>query len=133
MHTLPLTTNEADEIARAEQLVAERKVQLSRSLRRASKSGEDLAKRLSDEVKPALGIAIAAASVVLVVGVGIALARVARRRRGWFAPREPSKLNMAAKAAGVWALRLLARRVALEVVTRLAEPSVAAAPNQVER
>jgi DNA-binding phage protein len=133
MHTLPLTTNEADEIARAEQVVAERKAQLSRSVRRASQSGEDLAKRLSDEVKPALAVAIAAASVVVVVGLGIAVSKVARRRRGWLAPREPSQLNVAAKAAGVWALRMLARRVAQEVVARFAEPSVATAPNQVER
>jgi len=135
MHTLPLTTNEADEIARAEQLVAERKAQLSRSLRRAGQSGEDLARRMGDELKPTLKVAAAIAGGAAIVAVGIALTKRSRRRSGWLAPEQPSALALAAKTAGMWALRALARRVAQEVVSRLTDPSlsVATAPNQIQR
>lgn len=134
MHSLPLTTNEADEIARAEQLVAERKAELSRSLRRASKTGEALARRLGDELKPTIKVAAAVAGVATIAIIGVAIAKRAQRRRGWFAPEQPSPLALAAKTAGLWALRMLARRAAQELVSRLGEPSasVATAPNQVQ-
>jgi hypothetical protein len=135
MHSLPLTSNEADEIARAEQLVAERKAELSRSLRRAGKTGEALARRLGDEVKPTLKLAAAVAGVTVVAIIGVAVAKRARRRSGWFTPDQPSSLALAAKSAGLWALRILARRAVQELAIRLAEPSVsvATAPNQVQR
>lgn len=134
MHSLPLTTNEADEIARAEQLVAERKAELSRSLRRASKTGEALARRLGDELKPTIKVAAAVAGVATIAIIGVAIAKRAQRRRGWFAPEQPSPLALAAKTAGLWAMRMLARRAAQELVSRLGEPSasVATAPNQVQ-
>jgi phosphoribosylcarboxyaminoimidazole (NCAIR) mutase len=135
MHSLPLTSNEADEIARAEQLVAERKAELSRSLRRAGETGEAMARRLGDELKPTVKLVVAVAGITAVALVGVAMAKRARRRSGWFAPAQPSPLALAAKNAGLWAVRILARRAVQELASRLAEPraSVATAPNQVER
>lgn len=129
--------NESDEIARAEAQVAEQRAQLTRSLQAASRSGEKLARRLGDELKPAVTAAIIVAGTVAVVGVTVALVRRAGQRRGWRGPSEPSLVANAAKAVGLFALRLLAKRVAQEVVSRLAEPSapslVPATPNQVQR
>jgi hypothetical protein len=125
-----------DEISRAEALVAEQRAQLKRSLSRASRSGEKLAKTLTSELKPAVTAAIVVASAAAIVGVSVAVVRRSSRNRGWRASTEPSVLGNAAKAAGLWALRLLARRVAQEIVARLAEPTpaalVAPAPNQVQ-
>lgn len=130
--------NERDEIARAEAVVAEQRAQLTRSLRAASRSGAKAARRLGEELKPAMTAAVVVVGAVAVVGVTVALVRRAGQRRGWRgAPDEPSLVASAAKAAGVWALRLVAKRAAQEVVSRLTGPSepelVAATPNQVER
>ena len=128
--------NDSDEISRAEALVSEQREQLKRSLSRASRSGEKLAKTLSKELQPAITAAIVVAGAAAVIGVSVAVARRSSRSRGWRVPAEPSVLGNAAKAAGLWAMRLLARRVAQEIVARFAEPapaaSVAAAPNQVQ-
>lgn len=126
MQTIPFS-NEADEIARAEQRVAERKAELSKSLRRVGHSSEAFARRLSGELKPALWVGVAVAGAAGATALAVALVRRSRRRSRWLAPQEPSALAVAAKTAGLWALRLLARRVAQEIV------SVATAPNQVER
>ena len=130
---------DTDEIARAEAQVAEQRAKLARSLQAASQSGEKFARKLSHELKPAVTAAVVVAGAAAVVGVSIALARRSSRNRGWRAPASPSVLGNAAKAAGLWALRALARRVAQELVSRLSEPtaprpalSVASAPNQVE-
>jgi hypothetical protein len=128
---------DTDEVARAEAQVAEQRAKLSRSLQAASKSGEKFARRIGSELKPAAIAAVVVAGAAAVVGVSVALARRSSRHRGWRPPPQPSLLGNAAKAAGLWALRALARRVAQELVSRLAEPSptalVSPPPNQVER
>jgi hypothetical protein len=128
--------NETDEIAQAEAQVAEQRAQLTRSLRRASQSGEKLARRLGDELKPAITAGIVLAGAVAVVGVTVVLVKRVGQRRSWRASSEPTLVGNVAKAAGLWALRLLAKRVAQEVVSRLGEPGarglVATPPNQVQ-
>jgi hypothetical protein len=128
---------ETDEIARAEAQVAEQRQQLTRSLHAASQSGQKFARRLGSELKPAVTAAVVVAGAAVVVGISVAIARRSTRSRGWRVPAQPSLVGNAAKAAGLWALRLLARRVAQELVARLSEPSapalVAPAPNQVQR
>lgn len=130
---------DADEIARAEALVAEQRAKLTRSLQAASQSGENFARKLSRELKPAITAAVAVASAAAIIGISVAIARRSSRSRGWRAPTQPSLVGNAAKAAGLWALRALARRAAQELVARLAEPSPASPalvtppPNQVER
>jgi hypothetical protein len=137
MWGMSASLNESDEISRAEAQVAEQRAQLTRSLQAASRSGEKLARRLGDELKPAVTAALVVVGTVAVVGVTVALIRRAGRRRSWRAPSDPSFAANAARAVGLWALRLLAKRVAQEVVSRLTEPSeaelVAATPNQVQR
>src|SRR6185369_9874821 len=124
MNRIATTNNEADELARAEQQVTESRARLSRSLREVGKSSENLARRLGNELKPTLAVAGAVAGAAVVVGVAVALMRRGKRRRGWFAPQQPSPLAVAAKSAGLWALRFVARRVAQELVSRLAEPTL---------
>lgn len=112
-----------DEIARAEADVAREKAELTRSLRAVGRSSENMARRIGGELKPALGAAIVVAGAAVAVGVTVALVRRGRRRDRWLSPSEPpSALSTAAKTVGIWALRLLARRVAQEVVSRLAVP-----------
>jgi len=131
--------NDIDDIARAEAQVAEQRAQLTRSLQAVSRSGQKYARRLGSELKPAIAAAVAVAGAAAVVGISVAIARRSGRRRGWYAPEQPSVVGKAAKAAGLWALRYVARRVAQELVTRLSEPAAPApalvppAPNQVER
>jgi hypothetical protein len=124
MNRIAITDNEADELARAEQQVAESRARLSLSLREVGKSSENLARRLGNELRPTLAVAGAVAGAAVVVGVAIALVRRGKRRQGWFAPEPPSALGVAAKSAGLWALRFVARRVAQELVSRLAEPTL---------
>lgn len=138
MWDMTASLKDTDEIARAEAQVAEQRAQLTRSLRAASKSGEKFAKRISTELKPAVTAAVVVAGAAAVVGVSIAIARRSSHK-GWRAPAQPSVMANAAKAAGLWALRLLARRVAQELVARLSEPNepaaralVAAPPNQIQ-
>lgn len=115
-------STEADDVLRAEQRVLEQKARLSRSLRQVTASGEAMARQLSRELKPAAIAAVAVAGAAGATVLTVALVRRARRRSHWFAPQEPSRLAVVAKTAGLWALRLLARRVAQEVVARLNEP-----------
>lgn len=114
--------SDTDEIAEAEARVAREKAELTRSLKAVGRTSEHMARQLSSELKPALTAAVAVAGAAAAVGLTVALVRRSRRRHGWFAPEQPSALATAAKTAGLWALRLLARRVAQEVVNRLAEP-----------
>lgn len=111
-----------DEIARAEAAVAREKAELSRSLRAVGRSSENMARRIGGELKPALGAAVVVAGAAVAVGVTVALVRRGRRRDRWLSPGQPSALSTAAKTVGIWALRLLARRVAQEVVSRLSVP-----------
>lgn len=119
--------SEMDEIKRAEAEVAREKAELARSLRAVGRSSEHMARRIGVELKPALGAAVIVAGAAVAVGVTVALARRGRRRDRWLSPEQPSALSTAAKTVGIWALRLLARRVAQEVVSRLAVPGEPAA------
>lgn len=114
-----------DEIARAEAQVAKEKAELARSLRAVGRSSEKMARRMGDELKPVLGAAVLVAGAAVALGVTVALVRRGRRRDRWVAPRPPSALSTAAKTVGVWALRLLVRRVAQEALSRLAAASEA--------
>ena len=114
-----------DEIARAEAEIAREKAELSRNLRAVGRSSEHMARRIGGELKPALGAAVVVAGAAVAVGVTVALVRRGRRRDRWLSPEPPSALSTAAKTVGIWALRLLARRVAQEVVSRLAVPGEA--------
>jgi len=120
------TTNldDTDDLSRAEQQVVQSRAKLSRSLHQASKSSEALARRLGKELKPTLVVAAAVAGAALAVGVTVALVRRGKHRPAWRAPEEPSALVMAAKGAGLWALRFVARRAAQELVSRLKDPKV---------
>lgn len=113
---------DTEDIARAEAQVAHEKAQLTRSLRAVGRSSEQVARRIGSELKPALAAAVVVAGAAAAVAVTVALVRRANRREHWFAPERSSALSTAAKTAGLWALRLLARRVAQELVTRLSEP-----------
>ena len=126
MNRIATTTTdyEPDEVARAEQQVVQSRAKLSHSLRQAGKSSEALARRLGQELKPTLVVAAAVAGAALVVGVTVALVRRGKRRHGWLAPEQPSALVMAAKGAGLWALRFVARRAAQELVSRLNGPEL---------
>jgi hypothetical protein len=127
---------DTDEIARAEAQVAEQRAKLTRSLQAASYSGEKFARRLGNELKPAVTAAVVIAGAAAVVGISVAISRRSGRSKGWLAPEQPSSIATAAKAAGLWALRALARRIALELVSRLSEPTpralVSPAPNQIQ-
>src|ERR1041384_14035 len=112
--------NDTDEIARAEAQVAEQRAKLTRSLQAASNSGEKFARKLSHELKPAMTAAVVVAGAAAVVGISVAIARRSSRNRGWSAPGQPSLFANVAKAAGLWALRAVARRAAQELVARLA-------------
>jgi hypothetical protein len=113
----------SDEIARAEAKVQERKAELSRSLRQAANSGNNLMQQVRHELRPALQTALVVAGAVAVVSAAtIVVARRRRRAPAWLAPAQPSAFGTLAKSAGVWALRLLAKRVAQELVSRLEEP-----------
>jgi hypothetical protein len=115
-----------DEIARAEAQVAKEKAELARSLRAVGRSSEKMARRIGDELKPALGAAVLVAGAAVAVGITVALVRRGRRRDRWLGPQQPpSALSTAAKTVGIWALRLLARRVAQEALSRLAAASEA--------
>jgi len=123
-------TNEADELLRAELAVEESRAELTRSLRQVGKSSENLLHRVQAELKPTIVIAAAVVGAVAVTGALVALARRGRHHRGWLMPQQPSALGVAAKAVGLWALRLAARSVAQALVARLeqAEPSARATP-----
>ena len=85
------------------------------------RSSEALARRLGDELKPAVVVAVAVAGAAGATALAVALVRRSRHKAHWFAAEQPSPLANAAKTAGLWALRLLARRVAQELVSRLSE------------
>jgi len=132
---MPITASHSDieEIALAEANVAREKAELARSLRAVGRSSEHLARRIGSELKPALAAAVVVAGAAAAVGVTVALLRRNRRQNHWFQPERQSALATAAKTAGLWALRLVVRRVAQELVSRLSEPAlIATTPNQVE-
>jgi hypothetical protein len=119
-----VTTTEADEIARAEQRRADRKALLEHG-RIQHSYGEIAGRRIGGELKPVLLVGVVMAGVGA-TALALALARRAQRRSRWFEPTrstEPSPLVIAAKSAGLWAMRLLVRRVAEELVSHLSEPT----------
>jgi len=125
----------------AEHEVARRKSELAKSLKAAGKSGERLANRVGEQLKPALIAGAVVVGAVAVVSVAVAVTR--RRRSFWQPPARPSAFGAIARGAGLWLLRIAAKRVAEEVAARLAEPaapaavaagaprSVAPSPNQI--
>jgi len=116
--------NGIDEIALAEAQVQKHKAELSRSLHEAATSGKELMQQVRHELKPALQTAlVVAGAAALVSAAVIVVERRRRRSAGWLAPQQPSALGTLAKTAGIWALRLLAKRVAQELVSRLEDPS----------
>jgi hypothetical protein len=132
--SLTMTQSDTEEVAHAEAEVALHKAELARSLRAVGQSSEVMARRIGSELKPAAVAAAVVAGAVAIVGVGLLVAR-RRRHQSWLLPEQPSALATAAKTAGLWALRVLARRAAQEIVSRIGEPSgplVAPAPNQVQ-
>lgn len=118
MHT---TTNEADELLRAELAVEQSRAELNRSLRRVSQSSERLLNRVQAELKPGLVIAGVVVGAVALTGVTVALVRGRARKNRWLAPEQPSALGVLAKTVGLWALRLAARSAAQALVARLQE------------
>jgi len=121
------TRNSTDEISRAKAQVKERKTELSRSLRDVEDTGKHLAERVRREFEPALHTALLVAGAAAVVGVAVIVATRSRRNAsGWLAPSRPSTLGVLGKTAGLWALRMLARRAAQELVSRLNEPQAPA-------
>lgn len=133
--SVTMTQSDTEEVAHAEAEVALHKAELARSLRAVGQSSEVMARRIGSELKPAAVAAAIVVGAVAVVGVGIALAR-RKRHAGWFLPEPPSAFATAAKTAGLWALRVLARRAAQELMSRLGEPTasalIASAPNQIQ-
>jgi hypothetical protein len=127
--TMSTISTDTDEIKLAQAEVDRHKAELARSLRAAEKTGESIARRIGHEMKPAVIGAVAVAGAAAAIVVTVALVRRGRRRH-WLGPQQPSALTTAAKTAGLWALRLLARRVAQEVVSRLGEPSPHAQPRE---
>jgi len=115
----------SEEVKQAEREVELRKADLSLRLRRAGESGERMARRLGDQLKPALvGIAVVGGAALLIGAVVL----VTRRRRhvGWSAPRPSSRASALVQSAGLALLRLVARQVAVALVRRISEPQLPA-------
>ena len=108
----------SDDVALAEAEVAARKADLSASLRQAEKTSERLVERMGNELKPALVAGLAVVALATVAGVTIALVR-RKRSNAWLQPQRPSALGTAARGAGMFLLRLAARQVATQLLTRL--------------
>ncbi len=128
MEQMRTTTNQADELSRAELAVEESRAELTRSLRQVGKTSENLLHHVQAELKPGLVVAAAVVGAVALTATVVALTRRGRQRR-WLAPQAPSTLGVVAKALGLWALRFAARSAAQALVARLeqAEPSAPAA------
>ncbi len=118
-------TTEADELARAELDVQQTRAELTRSLRQASDTSKNVLRRVQADLKPGLVIGAVVLGAVAVTGVVVALTRRGRQRH-WLAPQPPSTFGVMAKAIGLWALRLAARRAAQELVARLEQPQLSA-------
>jgi hypothetical protein len=120
-----------DEVTRAEAEVAAQKAKLAHSLRRAEQSGQTLVRRLEHELKPAVVAGIAVAALATAAGITVALVRRSRQSHSrWLPADRPSALAVAAKGAGMFLLRVLARQVASQIVARLdASPETPGTPH----
>jgi hypothetical protein len=115
----------SEEVKQAEREVEARKAELSLRLRHAGESGERMARRLGEQLKPALvGIAVVGGAALLVGAVVL----VARRRRhsGWSGPGRASTASTLVKSAGLALLRLVARQAAVALVRRISPPPLPA-------
>lgn len=121
------SSNDTDDVARAEAEVAVRKAELTQSLRQAEQSGQKLVKRLENELRPALIAGIAVAALATAAGITFALVRRKRNSR-WLPPERPSALGTAARGAGMFLLRFAARQIVSQVAARLEGPAPAPAP-----
>jgi hypothetical protein len=119
------TTNESEELLRAELDVKESRAELARSLRQVGKTGENLLRRAKAELKPGLVIAAVVVGTVAIAGAAVVLTRRGRKP-GWLAPQRASTFGVVAKAVGLWALRIAARKAAQELVARLEQPQLSA-------
>ena len=121
------TSTDIDDVTRTAAEVAASKAQLAHGLRQAEKGGQELVENLG--LKPAVIAGIAVAAVVTVGGI-VLLAR-RNRRDQWLRPERPSALGNAARGAGMFLLRLVARQIASQVVAKIdgaAPPAAAPRP-----
>jgi hypothetical protein len=115
-----------DEVKQAEREVERRKAELSLRLRRAGEQGERVARRLGDQLKPALvGVAVVGGAALL-VGVVVLVARSRRQATRWSAPRSSSRASALVHSAGLSLLRLVAKQVAVTLARRMSPPPVPA-------
>ena len=119
MEAMNSTTNEADELLRAELAVEQSRAELNRSLRRVSQSSERLLNRVQAELKPGMVVAAVAVGAVALTGALVLLVRRREQKHQWLMPARPSAAAVAAKTLGLWALRLAARSAAQALVARL--------------
>jgi hypothetical protein len=122
-------SDEADEIARAEQRATSVRPSVPRRVQRDGRSGAGLTSL------PHAQWLLAVAALSVGAAATIAVVRRARSRPRWLAAeRDPSRFQNLAKAAGLWLLRLASRRIAQEIALRLTEqppaPAAAAAPSR---
>ena len=82
----------SDEVARAEAKVQERKAELSRSLRQAANSGNNLMQQVRHELRPALQTALVVAGAVAVVSAATIVVARRRRRADGDQPAEDGRL-----------------------------------------
>jgi hypothetical protein len=120
-----------DEVKKAEREVEQRKAELALRLRRAGENGERMARRLGDQLKPALiGVAVVGGAALLVGAVVL----VTRRPRpvAWSAPERASNGSALVRSAGLALLRLVARQVAVALVQRISSPPPAHSAQSVQ-
>jgi hypothetical protein len=122
------SSTDIDDMSRAQAEVAASKAQLAHSFRQPDKSGQELVENLG--LKPAIIAGIAVAAVATVGGI-VLLAR-RNRRAQWLRPERPSALGNAARGAGMFLIRLVARQIASQVVAKIdgAAPPAAATARQ---
>ncbi len=114
----------SDELLEAEREVQQRRLALTESLRVAGESGSRLATQVRQLAKPLVVGSCVVLVTAAVVVVAVAVSRSKRRGAGgWLAPRRSSLAVSVARGAGLWLLRVAARRVLEQVAARLAASS----------
>jgi hypothetical protein len=107
------SSTDIDDLTRAEAEVAAREAHRAHGLVAAEQSSEGWA----PELKPALIAAVAVATVAAVAGV-VMLTRRSKRSR-WLPPERSSAFGTAARGAGMFLLRLVARQVASQILAKV--------------